>query len=140
MMSRLKLWGGLAVLFGTGVLTGILGTVVYVDIERPPRGEHGPAAQHERIMKRLTQELALTAAQRSDVEPIVTRTHLAILDLRFSHQPEIEHILEDGVVELKATLSSEQQAALDKMYEGLRQRWQVSRAYIEAKKAGSARP
>lgn len=139
-MSRLKLWGGLAVLFCTGVLTGILGTCLYVDFDRMSRGEGGPAVQHERIMKRLTQELSLTATQRTDIEPIVTRTHVAILEVRFSRQPEIEHILAQGIAELKAKLSSEQQSKLDKMYGRLQQRWQVSRDYMEAKKAGSTAP
>lgn len=135
-MSRVKLWVGLIVLFGAGVLTGVLGTCLYHEQERTHRGERGPAAQHERIMKRLTQELSLTAKQQTEIEPIVTRAHLAILELRFSHQAEIEQILARGMAELKVTLSSEQQSALDRMYSQLQQRWQVSRDYVETKKKG----
>jgi hypothetical protein len=98
------------------------------------RGERGPAAQHERIMKRLTQELSLTAQQQREIEPIVSRTHVAILELRFSHQAEIEQILARGMAELKEKLSATQQPELDRMYAGLEQRWQVSREYLTAQK------
>jgi len=133
-MSRSKLWAGLIVLFGAGVLTGILGARLYIDAERMPRGDRGPAARHERIMKRLTQELSLTAQQQTEIDPIVTWAHVAILELRFSHQPEIEDILAKGMTDIKAKLSSAQQAELDRMYAELQQRWQTSRDYLAAKK------
>jgi len=133
-MSRSKLWAGLIVLFGAGVLTGILGARLYIDAERMPRGDRGPAARHERIMKRLTQELSLTAQQQTEIDPIVTWAHVAILELRFSHQPEIEDILAKGMTDIKAKLSSAQQTELDRMYAELQQRWQTSRDYLAAKK------
>lgn len=136
-MSQLKLWVGLIVLFGAGVATGSIGTSLYTDAERVHRGERGPAAQHERIMKRLTQGLSLTAQQQLEIEPIVSRAHVAILELRFSHQGEIERILSKGMAEIKERLSPEQQAELDKMYGGLQQRWQLSRDYLEAQKNGA---
>jgi hypothetical protein len=137
-MSRAKLWVGLAVLFGAGVATGIVGSSFYDEAMRASRGERGPAAQHERIMKRLTQELSLTPQQRSEIEPVVTRAHTAILELRFAHQAEIEDILAKGMVDIKAKLSPEQQSALDNMYAGLQRRWRVSRSYLEAQKRSPA--
>lgn len=133
-MSRLRLWAGLIVLFTAGVLTGVVGTLLYVDSERAHRGDRGPVAQHERIMKRFTQELSLTAEQQMEIDPIVTRAHVAVLELRFSHQAEIEQILGAGMTELKTKLSPTQQSDLDRMYAGLQQRWQTSREYLAAKK------
>ncbi|HZH49237.1 MAG TPA: hypothetical protein VFD86_05670 [Nitrospira sp.] len=137
-MSRLRLWVGLIVLFGAGALTGIVATCLFMDFERTHRGERGPAAQHERIMKRLTHELSLTPQQQTDIEPIVSRAHVAILELRFAHQAEIEQILAKGMAELKEKLSSAQQPELDRMYRGLQQRWQVSREYLDAQKKMSS--
>lgn len=133
-MSRLRLWVGLIVLFGAGALTGIVATCLFMDFERTHRGERGPAAQHERIMKRLTHELSLTPQQQTEIEPIVSRAHVAILELRFAHQGEIEQILAKGMAELKGKLSSAQQPELDRMYKGLQQRWQVSLDYLDAQK------
>lgn len=129
-MTRFKLWAGLIILFGAGALTGIVATYLYCDSDRSHRGERGPVAQHERMMKRFTQELSLTARQQADIEPIVTRAHLAILELRFAHQAEIEQILAGGMAEIKTVISAEQQSGLDRMYQRLQQRWQQSRDYI----------
>ena len=125
-----KLWGGLVVLFVAGVLTGIAGTTLYHQYEQEHRWERGPAAKHERIMKRLTHELTLTPAQQADIESIVSRTHVEILQLRFAHQPEVEQALTHGIAEIKVTLSGEQQAKLDELYAKLQRRWQVSREYL----------
>ena len=129
-MIRGKLWGGLVVLFFAGALMGIAGTILYHQYEQERQWDRGPAAKHERIMKRLTQELALTPAQQAGIEPIVSRTHVEILQLRFSHQPEVEQALIQGMAEIKTTLSGEQQAKLDGLYAKLQRHWQVSRDYL----------
>ncbi len=125
-----KLWGGLVVLFIAGVLTGITGTTLYHQNEQEHRWERGPAAKHEHIMKRLTHELALTPAQQADIEPMISRTHVEILQLRFAHQPEVEQALTQGMAEIKTKLSVEQQEKLDGLYAKLQRRWQVSRDYL----------
>ncbi|HEY6262281.1 MAG TPA: hypothetical protein VIW47_11855 [Nitrospiraceae bacterium] len=133
-MTRGKLWGALVVLFVAGALTGIAGATLYQQYEQEHRWERGPAAKHERIMKRLTHELSLTPAQQSDIEPIVSRAHVEILQLRFSHQPEVEQALTQGIAEIKGKLSAEQQAKLDELYAKLQRRWQVSHDYLQATK------
>src|SRR4249920_794560 len=131
-MAPGKLWGGLTVLFLAGTLTGIGGTMLYHQYEQEQRWERGPAAKHERVMKCLTRELSLSSAQQADIEPIVSRTHVEILQMRFSHQPEVEQTLAQGIAELKTKLSAEQQAKLDGLYANLQRRWQVSRDYMRA--------
>ena len=131
-MTRGKLWTGLIVLFLTGTLTGIAGTSLFHKYERQHRWERGPAATHERIMKRLTRELSLMSAQQAEVEAIVRRVHLQILKLRHQHQPEVERILSHGIADLKTKLSTDQQARLDGLYAHLERRWQVSQDYLQA--------
>ncbi len=126
-----KLWGGLVVLFFAGALMGIAGTTLYNQYEQEHRWERGPAAKHERIMKRLTHELALTPAQQADIEPMISRTHVEILQLRFAHQPEVEQALTQGMTEIKTKLSVEQQEKLDGLYVKLQRRWQISRDYLK---------
>ena len=132
MTSRLKLWGGLFVLFCAGALSGGVADSVFLHAEPTPRDDHGPAARHERMMKRLTQGLSLTDQQQAEIEPIVSRAHVALLKLRFAHQAEVEQILARGMAELNGKLSAGQQAELDRMYKGLERRWQVSRDYLES--------
>ncbi len=130
-MTPAKLWGGLVVLFLAGALTGIAGATLYHQYEQDHRWERGPAARQERIMKRLTHELALTPAQQVDIEPIVSRTHVAILRLRFLLQPEVEQALTEGMTEMKTKLSRDQQEELDDLYAKLQRRWQISRDYLQ---------
>ena len=130
MTSRLKLWGGLFVLFCAGALSGVVADSVFLHAEPTPRDDHGPAARHERMMKRLTQGLSLTDQQQTEIEPIVARAHVALLKLRFAHQAEVEQILARGMAEVNGKLSPGQQADLDRMYKGLERRWQVSRDYL----------
>jgi hypothetical protein len=132
MMSRLKLWGGLIVLFCAGALSGVVADSMFLHAEPTSRGDHGPAAHHERIMKRLTEGLSLTAQQQAEIEPIVSRAHVSLLKLRFAHQTEVEQILARGIAELNGRLLPAQQTELDKMYKGLERRWQASRDYLEA--------
>jgi hypothetical protein len=129
-MTRSKLWGGLMVLFLAGILTGIVGTVLYQHHEQEQRWERGPAGRQERLMKRLMEELSLTQAQSAAIEPIVSRAHIQILELRAKHQPEVDRIMTDGIAELKTKLSTEQGARLDTLYAKLKQRSQVSRDYL----------
>ena len=130
MTSRLKLWGGLFVLFCAGALSGVVADSVFLHAEPTPRDDHGPAARHERMMKRLTQGLSLTDQQQAEIEPIVARAHVALLKLRFAHQAEVEQILARGMAEVNGKLSPAQQAELERMYKGLERRWQVSRDYL----------
>ena len=141
MTSRLKLWGGLIVLFCAGALGGAVAGSMFLHAEPTgSRGEHGPAAHHDRMMKRLTEGLSLTAQQQAEIEPIVSRAHVALLELRFAHQAEVEQILTRGVADLKAKLSPTQQPELDRMYQGLERRWQSSRDYLEAQKRKLSSP
>jgi hypothetical protein len=76
----------------------------------------------------------LTAQQQADIAPIVTRAHVALLELRFAHQAEVEQILSRGMAELSAKLSPDQKIGLERMYKGLERRWRVSREYLETEK------
>jgi hypothetical protein len=129
-MSRFTLWSGLIVLFLSGALTGVVGTSLYYQYEEEHRWDKGPAARQERIMKRLAQELSLGASQLAEIEPIVKRAHVEIVEVRVRHQPDIDRIFGQGMEELKAKLSSEQQMKLDGLYAQLQRRWQLNRDYL----------
>ena len=134
MTSRLRLWGGLIVLFCAGALGGAVADSMFLHADPTSSREHGPAAHHDRMMKRLTEGLSLTVQQQAEIEPIVSRAHVALLELRFAHQAEVEEILGRGVADLKTKLSPAQRPELDRMYKGLERRWQTSRDYLEDQK------
>ena len=129
-MSRITLWSGLFVLFLAGALMGVVGTSLYYQYEDEHRWDKGPAGRQERVMKRLAQELSLAPAQQAEIEPIVKRAHLEILQVRVRHQPDIDRILGLGMDELKARLSPEQQTKLDRLHAQLQRRWQLNHDYL----------
>lgn len=130
-MSRVRLWTGLTLLFCAGALMGAVGTSLYYQYEDEHRWDRGPAGRQERIMNRLTQELALSTSQQAELEPIVARAHLEMLQLRVQHQPDVDRILAVGMEELKAKLSSEQQSKLDGLHAQLQRRWRLTREYVQ---------
>lgn len=130
-MSRVRLWTGLTLLFCAGALMGAVGTSLYYQYEDEHRWDRGPAGRQERIMKRLIQELALSTSQQTELEPIVARAHLEMLQLRVQHQPDVDRILAVGMEELKAKLSSEQQSKLDGLHAQLQRRWRLTREYVQ---------
>jgi hypothetical protein len=140
MTSRLKLWGGLVLLFCAGALSGAVADSVWLHGDHASTNDRGPAAHHQRIMKRLTEDLSLRPQQQADIEPIVARAHVALLELRFAHQAEVEQILARGMAELGTKLSPAQQPQLARMYNGLERRWQISRDYLETQKHKLAMP
>ena len=123
-------------------MTGAAGTSLYWQYEQEHRSEQGPAARQERLMKKLIHDLSLDRAQEADLKPIVERTHRELLRLRFHHQPEVEQILMEGMTEMKASLSPEQQTKLDALYARLRGRWDKSRDFLSGGEQAqpSARP
>lgn len=130
-MSRVRLWTGLIVLFCAGALMGAVGTSLYYQYEDEHRWDRGPVGRQERIMKRLTQELALSSSQQAELEPIVARAHLEMLRLRVQHQPDVDRILAAGLEEVKPRLSSDQLARLDGLHTQLQRRWGMTREYVQ---------
>ncbi|MGC3974889.1 MAG: hypothetical protein QM771_10960 [Nitrospira sp.] len=57
----------------------------------------------------------------------MARAHVELLRLRVNHQPDVDRVLDQGMQELKAALSPEQQAKLDGLHAQLQQRWRVTR-------------
>ena len=138
-MTQQRLWIGLVVLFLAGIVTGVAGTTFYWQYEREHQSDQGPVAKQERLMRKLIHDLSLDQAQEAAIKPIVERTYKNLLRLRFHHQPEVEQLLTQGMADMKAALSPEQQTKLDGLYARLRGRWDKSREFMSAPDQG-ARP
>lgn len=131
-MTQRKLWIGLVVLFLAGIVTGAAGTTLYWQYEHDRRSEQGPADKQDRLMKKLVHELSLDRGQQAAMRPIIERAHKELLRLRFQHQPEVERILTGAMVDMKASLSPDQQRKLNDLYARLQSRWNKSREFVSA--------
>ncbi|MBF0317064.1 MAG: hypothetical protein HQL04_02735 [Nitrospirae bacterium] len=124
-MKRWQLTAAFVVVFISGVLTGSVFTGLYVKHSMIKVIHGGPPAVKQVIVKRLDEKLNLTPQQRVEIERIIGQTQAEILKLRQKNQPEIERIIESGMVNMKTTLTPEQQKTLEDMYKNVKNKWHI---------------
>jgi len=111
-MKRWKLISGLLLVFVLGVLAGSFGTRVYLK----DRFEHlrkDPKARQAFIMRKLSKELELTQDQKIKVEKIVEQMGEKRREFFLKNRPEIKQIMDEGFLQIKKELNSDQQKKLD---------------------------
>jgi len=102
----------LALVLLVGILAGSLGTRMYL--------KHEPRSSEDRVKKivqRLTDDLRLDAAQKAEVEKMVTRTDARAAALRASYQPELKKIYDRDFELLGTKLNDNQKAKLRARHE-----------------------
>lgn len=122
-MKRWSLVLGLLVLFGSGVLVGALGTAVYYrQTSGYVLGEGQPGVR-KMVMRKLVRDLDLTAAQRGEIEGIVSEVQGELGNFRAQHRPEIEAIIDRGIARIRPLLSAAQQEKLDSFSQRMKEHW-----------------
>jgi hypothetical protein len=129
-LKPVKKWSlilGLLVLFLSGVLVGALGTAVY---HRQTAGYvlgEGQPGVRKMVMRKLVRDLDLTETQRVQIEAIVTEVQAELGKFRSQHRPEIEAIINRGLVQMRPLLSAAQQEQLDTLSQRLKEHWNSPR-------------
>lgn len=112
---------GLFVIFLSGLLTGSVGTELYIrhairtKVNELVSGNNKVAAQL--VMTRLEKSLALNTEQKKAIYPIVLATVIQVRTLRARMRPEFEKIFLQASHEIKIHLNKNQQKKLDKFVE-----------------------
>lgn len=112
---------GLFVIFLSGLLTGSVGTELYIrhairtKVNELVSGNNQVAAQL--VMTRLEKSLALNTEQKKAIYPIVLATVIQVRTLRARMRPEFEKIFLQASHEIKIHLNKNQQKKLDKFVE-----------------------
>ncbi len=112
---------GLFVIFLSGILTGSVGTELYIrhairtKVNELVSGNNQVAAQL--VMTRLEKSLALNTEQKKAIYPIVLATVIQVRTLRARMRPEFEKIFLQASHEIKIHLNKNQQKKLDKFVE-----------------------
>jgi TRAP-type C4-dicarboxylate transport system substrate-binding protein len=99
--------------------------------KRQHRADSGLARFKPRVIRHLSQVLHLTPEQRRVIEPLVSQAEAALLDLRMKHQPRVEEIVHTAAMQIKATLTADQQIAFDELLTALQARWRKDRMYAD---------
>jgi hypothetical protein len=112
--NRWKWWSGVVAILIVGMIIGGLSATVLmrnhiVHVMRKGR----PPRVHERLVNRLTEDLALTADQRTAVEGIVREFEPRFSDFEEQSRAEVKKIAGQMEDEIRGILTPEQQAKYD---------------------------
>jgi hypothetical protein len=125
-MNKTKLSIGVVLVFLAGVFAGSLGMGIYLkhQLKGFEPGGHPPPPheRHDFIMKRLSNELDLTEAQRIEIEKIVEDSEAKIFAIRRQYLPEIKKIVDQSFSLMKDKLDPKQQEKLKELHERLKNR------------------
>lgn len=116
-MRHLKPIAGILIVFILGALMGALAARFYATFQsgRP----HHRRSQEERvefIMKRLSDDLDLSATQQKEIRPIVASTEEKIQSIKDEYAPGIRTLHDASIEEIKTRLTPGQKAELDRMH------------------------
>lgn len=113
--NKVKLYLGIALVFFLGVIVGVAGTKLYRE-QMPRHGDHLAERKME-LMKKLDAELQLSQQQKPEIQAILDKSFEEMRALREKHKPEMDKVMEDGIVQMKEKLDNEQKQKLDKLHE-----------------------
>jgi hypothetical protein len=112
-MKNWKLILGLFLVFFLGVITGVLGVhlISMRAIDRLAKG--GPEAVNRLVMRRLSWDLRLDAAQREQVAAIVHKAQRELGEIRRDNQPRVGRVLFRAAREIRGVLNEDQAKKFD---------------------------
>lgn len=116
-MIRLKPIAGILVVFFLGAVAGVLSARFYATFEsRKPH--HRPKLEErvDFIVKRLTDDLDLSAAQQKKIRQIVASTEEKVQSIKDEYAPKIRAFHDASIKEIKTRLSPDQREKLDRIY------------------------
>ncbi len=122
-MSSVKLTLGIVLIFVLGCLAGGLSVELYRQQERQggPRRHATAAERVEFIMRRLTDDLGLSAGQAAGIRPMVEAGEKEVSRLKERIAPEIEGVHDRSFAAIRETLDPGQREKLDRIRERMRE-------------------
>ena len=116
-MRKLKPIVGILIVFILGALTGALTARFYATFESGrPHHRRNQEERVEFIMKRLSDDLDLSATQQKEISPIVASTEEKIQSIKDEYAPGIRTLHDASIEEIKTRLTPGQKAELDRMH------------------------
>jgi len=121
-MIRFKLWAGLILVFILGAFAGSLGTGMYYKKRIERFAKYGHSARSHLLLKRLSDELNLTDAQKKEIETIVDQFHTKVSNIKRNVRPEIKKLRDHTFAAIKERLKEDQKKQFDELRKRLK-RW-----------------
>ncbi|MBW2593566.1 MAG: hypothetical protein JRE58_11335, partial [Deltaproteobacteria bacterium] len=119
-MKRWKIFTGIFLIFALGVVSGVLGTGLFIKHRILEFRGGAPFVRDRFLVRRLTRELDLTVGQQEKICRILTGMRVRHQDFFQARRSEITQIINNELAAIKKELTVEQQEKLDRLLEKLR--------------------
>ncbi len=119
-MKRWKIFVGIFLVFTLGVLSGVLGTGLFIKHQILEFRGGAPFMRDRFLMRRLTNELNLTVGQQEKIGAILADMRTRHQDFFQSRRSEMTKIINNELAVIKKELTAKQQEKLDRLLEKFR--------------------
>jgi Spy/CpxP family protein refolding chaperone len=116
-----KIMAGL-VLFASGAVMGFFGARFLAERGRLALLHGDPRQFSEMVVRRLSDDLDLTSAQREKLRPIIRKTSERMIEIRREQEPKVREAIENSITETRAILTPEQREKFAALMERLQER------------------
>jgi uncharacterized coiled-coil protein SlyX len=119
-MKKWKIFTGIFLIFVIGVLSGVLGTGLFVKHRIVEFRGGAPFMRDRFLMRRLTRELDLTAPQQEKIGATLAGMRTRHKDFFQARRAEMAKIINSELAAVKKELTEKQQEKLDQLMEKFR--------------------
>lgn len=119
-MKRWKIFAGIFLVFALGVVSGVLGTGVFIKHRVLEFRGGAPFMRDRFLMHRLTRELDLTGTQQEKIGRILKGMRTRHQDFFRARRAEMTRIIDSELAVVKKELTAGQQDKLDRLLEKFR--------------------
>jgi len=119
-MKRWKIFAGIFLIFALGVVTGVLGTGMFIKHRILEFRGGAPFMRDRFLMHRLTHELDLTVGQQEKIGKILADMRTRHHDFFQTRRAEMTKIIGNELMAIKKELTVAQQEKLDRLLEKFR--------------------
>lgn len=123
-MKHWKLWIGISLVFILGCLAGALGAGYYYK-SHVQKVFQNPGRRTGIIMERLTRKLDLSDMQKEEVSTIVKKIQERSTDRHKVHREEMRAIFNEGISQIRKSLTPEQQEKLDQFQQKMEEKRKI---------------
>jgi len=122
MNNKVKVSIGVLLVFALGILAGAFGTQAYMKYRVSHFVQRGQEARAELFLERLSRNLDLTEAQRTEIGKIVRESHERLGQISRRCQPEIRGIIEHDFGMIREILNDDQREKFDRFQKRFHER------------------
>lgn len=128
---RFKIWGGIAIIFISGIIVGVIGVKLMVRAYIEQLTAQGPSAITDLLTGLIDDELSLSEAQSAKVWEVINRTQGKMYVVRRSIRVPMRQAAREAMTEIDAELSPEQKEKFKPAFGLVEQNFQRTDAYWE---------